>query len=116
MFNFKRKKIMDEKVKFTKVNNANLSVTNENDSEKKYAMRAEVNVSGTAVESVNGGAVIKDGVTKAVFTQWGDSLNPTFQGVTSVAEMCEVLTAISAFIDEVKSAVAKATVTVMTEE
>lgn len=107
---------MNEKVKFTKVNNANLSVTNENDSEKKYAIQAEVNVNGQAVESVNGGAVMTGGVTKAVFTQWGDSLSPTFQGVTGVAEMCEVLTAISAFIDDVKAAVAKATVTVATEE
>lgn len=115
MFNFKIKRLM-EKVKFTKVNNANLSVTNEADGERKYDMRAEVNVSGTAVESVNGGAVMKDGVTKAVFTQWGDSLSPTFQGVTGVAEMCEVLTAISAFIDDTKAAVARATVTVATEE
>lgn len=105
-----------EKVKFTKVNNANLSVTNEADSERKYDIKAEVNVNGTTVESVNGGDVKKSGVTVADFTQWGDSLSPTFRGVANVAEMCEALTAISEFVADVKAAVAKAKVTVATEE
>lgn len=95
------------KVKFTAVNSANVSVNNSVDTEKIYAISANVNIiNSDKLSNVDNGLVKKDNKTVCTFNKFGESsLNTSFQGVTDVMEMCNILQELSAFLGEVETAV-----------
>ena len=92
-----------KKVDFTKLNSANVSVDNHVDESRVYNISARANMNEGNLQSVDGGIVKKGDVQVASFTMWGTNLNPSFQGVTDVMEMCAILTAITTFIGDTKS-------------
>ena len=85
------------KVKFIKLNSANVTADNSADVEKKYEITAKVNINENKVNSIDGGRVIKDGVDVASFSKSGKKqLNINFN-VEDVMEMCSILTEVNAF-------------------
>lgn len=92
-----------KKVDFTKLNSANVSVDNLVDESRKYDIHAKANLNDGNLQSVDSGVVMKEGVQVATFSMWSNNLTPSFQGVTDVMEMCEILTAITTFIGDTKS-------------
>ena len=68
-----------------------------------YDIKANANLQGDNLSSMDSGVVMKDGVQVATFNMWGDNFNPSFNNVTDVMEMCAILTAITTFIANVKS-------------
>lgn len=84
------------------LNSANVRYNNANDETKVYDISANVSIqNGTAI-SFDGGVVKKDDVQLASFNMWGDTLNPSFQGL-EISESCNVLTIIGEFIESVKA-------------
>ena len=64
-----------------------------------------MNINNGSVVSFDGGSVKKDDVVMASFSYYGDNRkNVNFQGI-SEEEECEVLSAINAFVSDVKTAV-----------
>lgn len=92
-----------KKIDFTKLNSANVSCDNSVDTERVYDIKANANLQGDNLSSMDSGVVMKDGVQVATFNMWGDNFNPSFNNVSDVMEMCAILTAITTFIANVKS-------------
>ena len=95
-----------KKIDFTKLNSANVSCDNSVDTERVYDIKANANLQGDNLSSMDSGVVMKDGVQVATFSMWGDNFNPSFNNVSDVMEMCAILTAITTFIANVKSELA----------
>ena len=92
-----------DKINFTKLNSANVTVENTVNETRVYDIKANANINGQALNSLDNGTVIKDEVVVATFNMWGNSFNPSFQGVTDATEMCAILMAITNFIADVKT-------------
>lgn len=92
-----------KKIDFTKLNSANVSCDNSVDTERVYDIKANANLQGDNLSSMDSGVVMKDGVQVATFNMWGENFNPSFNNVSDVMEMCAILTAITTFIANVKS-------------
>ena len=90
------------KVDFTKLNSANVSVDNSVDTERVYDIKCNANINNGALNSIDSGFVLKDDVQVATFSMWSNNLTPSFQNVTDATEMCNILMAITAFIDATK--------------
>ena len=95
-----------KKIDFTKLNSANVSCDNSVDTERVYDIKANANLQGDNLSSMDSGVVVKDDVQVATFNMWGDNFNPSFNNVSDVMEMCAILTAITTFIANVKSELA----------
>lgn len=91
------------KVDFTRLNSANVSVDNLVDETRVYDIKCNANINNEALSSIDSGFVVKDDIQVATFTMWASNLTPTFQNVTDVIEMCNILTAITTFIANVKN-------------
>lgn len=92
-----------KKIDFTKLNSANVSCDNSVDTERVYDIKANANLQGDNLSSMDSGVVMKDDVQVATFNMWGENFNPSFNNVSDVMEMCAILTAITTFIANVKS-------------
>lgn len=92
-----------KKVDFTKLNSANVSVDNHVDESRKYDISARANLNDGNLQSVDSGVVMKEGVQVATFSMCSNNLTQSFQGVTDVMEMCEILTTITTFIGDTKT-------------
>lgn len=92
-----------KKIDFTKLNSANVSCDNSVDTERVYDIKANANLQGDNLSSMDSGVVMKDDVQVATFSMWGENFNPSFNNVSDVMEMCAILTAITTFIANVKS-------------
>ena len=92
-----------KKIDFTKLNSANVSCDNSVDTERVYDIKANANLQGDNLSSMDSGVVMKNDVQVATFSMWGENFNPSFNNVTDVMEMCAILTAITTFIANVKS-------------
>lgn len=95
-----------KKIDFTKLNSANVSCDNSVDTERVYDIKANANLQGDNLSSMDSGVVMKDDVQVATFNMWGENFNPSFNNVSDVMEMCAILTAITTFIANVKSELA----------
>lgn len=95
-----------KKIDFTKLNSANVSCDNSVDTERVYDIKANANLQGDNLSSMDSGVVMKDDVQVATFNMWGENFNPSFNNVGDVMEMCAILTAITTFIANVKSELA----------
>ena len=95
------------KIKFTAVNSANVSVSNSVDTDKVYDITANVTImNGKRLSNVDNGLVKKDEKTVCSFTKYSESsLNTSFQNITDVMDMCDILQSLSAFLGEVETAV-----------
>ena len=93
-----------DKINFTKLNSANVTVENTVNETIVYDIKAKANINNEELTSLDNGVVAKDGVNVATFNMWGNSFNPSFQGVTDATEMCAILMAITSFIADVKEA------------
>lgn len=91
------------KVDFTKLNSANVAVENSVDSERVYDIKCNANINNGALNSIDGGFVVKGDVQVATFSMWGNNLTPSFQNVTDANEMCNILMAITSFIADTKT-------------
>ena len=92
-----------KKIDFTKLNSANVSCDNSVDTERVYDIKANANLQGDNLSSMDSGVVVKGDVQVATFNMWGENFNPSFNNVSDVMEMCAILTAITTFIANVKS-------------
>lgn len=92
-----------QKVDFTRLNSANVSVENSVDSERKYDIKCNANINNGALNSIDSGFVVKDDTQVATFTMWASNLTPSFQNVTDATEMCAILMAITSFIADTKN-------------
>jgi hypothetical protein len=92
-----------KKIDFTKLNSANVSCDNSVDTERVYDIKANANLQGDNLSSMDSGVVMKGDVQVATFNMWGENFNPSFNNVSDVMEMCAILTAITTFIANVKS-------------
>jgi hypothetical protein len=90
------------KVDFTRLNSANVSVENSVDSERVYDIKCNANINNGVLNSIDSGIVIKDDVQVATFSMWANNLTPSFQNVTDATEMCNILMAITSFIEDTK--------------
>ena len=95
-----------KKIDFTKLNSANVSCDNSVDTERVYDIKANANLQGDNLSSMDSGVVMKDDVQVATFSMWGENFNPSFNNVSDVMEMCAILTSITTFIANVKSELA----------
>lgn len=95
-----------KKIDFTKLNSANVSCDNSVDTERVYDIKANANLQGDNLSSMDSGVVMKGDVQVATFNMWGENFNPSFNNVSDVMEMCAILTAITTFIANVKSELA----------
>lgn len=94
-----------EKIVFESLNSAQVKVSNSVDTEKVYDIVANANISGTTVNSIDGGSVRINDAVVATFSSWGEnSLNVNYQNA-SVSEYCDILEAITTFISDVKTKV-----------
>ena len=91
------------KVDFTRLNSANVAVENSVDSERVYDIKCNANLNNGALQSIDGGSVVKDDIQVATFSMWSNNLTPSFQNVTDATEMCAILMAITAFIADTKN-------------
>ena len=75
-----------------------LRVSNASDEAKVYDINCTINVNNKTVGNIDGGMVMKNGVTVASFNRWdANNLNVTNMGVEA-EEPCTIQTAINAFI------------------
>ena len=95
------------KIKYEALNSANVKVNNSNDLSKTYDIEANANVTqNNVVSNIDSGRVTLDGVEKATFNSWGDNmLNISYSNVEA-EEQCAIISAVNAFIKELKSHVA----------
>lgn len=91
------------KVDFTRLNSANVSVENSVDSERVYDIKCNAKINNGALNSIDSGFVVKDDVQVATFTMWASNLTPSFNNVTDATEMCNILMAITSFIEDTKN-------------
>jgi len=84
-----------------------VEVSNANDAEKEYDIKAKVNVvSDSTVNNIESGTVTKDGTQKANFSQYStNGKNVNFSCESS--EEATVLAVINEFIDALPTAVAE---------
>lgn len=94
------------KVDFLKLNSANISCDNSVDGQRMYDIKANANLQGEKLASMDSGVVTKNGVQVASFNLWGEIFNPSFNGVADAAEMCAILMAITVFVEDVKAELA----------
>ena len=75
-----------------------LRVSNASDEAKVYDINCTINVNNKTVGNIDGGMVMKNGVTVASFNRWdANNLNVTYMGVEA-EEQCAITTAINEFI------------------
>ena len=75
-----------------------LRVSNASDEAKVYDISCIMNVNDKTVGNIDGGMVMKNGVTVASFNRWSENnLNVTYMGVEA-EEQCTITTAINEFI------------------
>ena len=91
------------KIDFVKLNSANVSCDNSVDTERMYDIKANANLQGDNLSSMDSGVVMKDGVQVATFNMWGEHFNPSFNNVSDPMEMCTILMAITTFVANVKA-------------
>lgn len=93
------------KIKFTTVNSANVSVNNSVDTEKIYDIVANVTMNqNKKVSSVDNGYVKKDDKIVCSFTKYGESsLSTSFQSTSDVMEMCNILQSLTLFLANVEA-------------
>lgn len=91
------------KVDFTKLNSANVSVDNSVDTERVYDIKCNANLHNNVLNSIDSGNVMKEGTQVATFSMWSNNLTPSFQNMTDATEMCNILMAIAAFISNIKN-------------
>lgn len=93
---------MTEKVKFEKIVNATVRVTNEPDTTKEYVISADVTINNKQADNFNGGEVKKDGSIVATFSAWGESNLNVNYNLADVDENVKILNAIYAFVKDVR--------------
>ena len=100
---------MTEKVKFEKIVNATVRVTNEPDTSKEFVISADVTINNKNADNFNSGNVNKadGGATVATFSSWGESNLNVNYNLADVDENVKILNAIYAFIDDVRSKAAE---------
>lgn len=92
-------------VQKVRVNSSNELYDNRSDGYRVYDIEANVHIVGAQVNSMDGGAVYKDGTVVANFNAWEEKhLNMTYMGM-EVEEQNSINSAVNAFIDEVKVSV-----------
>ena len=75
-----------------------LRVSNASDEAKVYDINCTINVNNKTVGNIDGGMVMKNGVTVASFNHWdANNLNVTYMGVEA-EEQGTITTAINEFI------------------
>lgn len=75
-----------------------LRVSNASDEAKVYDINCTINVNNKTVGNIDGGMVMKNGVTVASFNRWdANNLNVTYIGVEA-EEQCTITTVINEFI------------------
>ena len=75
-----------------------LLVSNASDEAKVYDINCTINVNNKTVGNIDGGMVMKNGVTVASFNRWDtNNLNVTYMGVEA-EEQCTITRAINEFI------------------
>lgn len=94
---------MTEKVKFEKIVNATVRVTNEIDTTKEFDINADVIINNKRADSFNGGEVKKDGNVVATFNSWSESNLNVNYNLADVDENIKILNAIYAFIKDVRN-------------
>lgn len=92
------------KVTIKSLNSANLRMDNSVDADREYNIAANVNIdSGSVVNSIDSGNVIKEGIEIATFNAYSDNnLQINFNNVAT-SEQCTVITAVNAFIADVRA-------------
>ena len=90
------------KVNFVKLNSANVSVENSSDESRVYDIKGNASVNERVLTSVDNGVVKKDDVVVATFTMFGNRFSQSFQNVTEATDMCDILLAITNFIEDIK--------------
>ena len=100
-----------KKIDFTKLNSANVSCDNSVDTERVYDIKANVNLQGGNVGSVDSGRVYENDVEVATFHHWNDNNQQVIWMNTPSEKKCEVQAAIDAFVAAVKEEVESRTVT-----
>lgn len=96
-----------EKVKFGKIVNATINVTNVPDSLNDYNISSDVSINDKKANNFNSGKVEKDGNTVATFSSWGDSNLNVNYNLADVDENVKILNAVSTFITDVREKAAK---------
>lgn len=82
-----------------KVESYQLRVSNASDEAKVYDINCTINVNNKTVGNIDGGMVMKNGVTVASFNRWDENnLNVTYMGIDTEAQ-CAVNAAINEFIE-----------------
>lgn len=95
----------ESKVTYKELKNATVHVDNSVDASKTYDISADVNITGTNVDSFDAGEVMKGGNSVANFSCFSENnLNVGFQNVDS-ENQCAVLEAINDFMTNVKQKV-----------
>ena len=75
-----------------------LRVSNASDEAKVYDINCTINVNNKTVGNIDGGMVMKNGVSVASFNRWDvNNLNVNYIGVDT-EEQCTITTAINEFI------------------
>lgn len=100
---------MTEKVKFEKIVNATVRVTNEPDTTKEFVISADVTINNKEANNFNSGNVNKEdgGATVATFSSWGESNLNVNYNLADVDENIKILNAIYAFIKETRNKASK---------
>ena len=91
-----------KKVDFTRLNSANVAVENSVDSERKYDIKCNANISNGELNSIDSGFVVADDVQVATFSMYGGNVNTTYNNITK-EEKCAVIYAVDDFIADVKN-------------
>lgn len=93
-----------EKVTIKSLNSANLRMDNSVDADREYNIAANVNIdSGSVVNSIDSGNVIKEGIEIATFNAYSDNnLQINFNNVAA-SEQCTIITSVNAFIADVRT-------------
>lgn len=93
-----------EKVTYKELVSAKVRMDNSVDTGRTYDIRAEVEISGNAVQDFGNGEATKDGATAATWTCYGGTLNVTFY---TQQDGADVLAALNAFIADAKAKAAE---------
>lgn len=107
---------MTEKITVKEIMSANVRMDNTTDDTRAYDVAGTVNLSGKAVQTVDGGSVAdkETGGQLATFTSWGGMGLNIQHNTDDVTVMVAVTSAIAAFIDDVKAKVEADGVSVFT--
>lgn len=99
------------KITFGTLNSANIEVNNMADEARVYDIKANVNLQGGNVGSVDSGRVYENDVEVATFHHWNDNNQQVIWMNTPSEKKCDVQAAIDAFVAAVKEEVISQTVT-----